>query len=157
MMNEGWSGIDVQLKRRRDLVPNLVAIVKGYASHESKTLEDVVLARTQSEAAHEVSSANIAEQNLTASMQRLFALVESYPELRADSNFRKLHEQLVEIENHIQYARRYYNGAVRDYNILVESFPSNVVAAVFHHRRGDFFEIDIVSERENPAVQLHAQ
>ena len=154
LMREGWSGIDVQLKRRRDLIPNLVEAVKGYSEHEKTALERIVLLRTQGEQAANVSEANASENALTQQIKGLFALAESYPDLKAGKNFIDLQEQLAEIEDQIQMARRYYNGAVRDYNTLAQSFPSNIVAKVFGFRRGEFFEIETATDRQVPEVEV---
>ena len=159
LMREGWSGIDVQLKRRHNLVPNLVECVRGYSSHEKTVLEEVVRLRGQAEQAEQGPDRRAAahtENALTDQLKQLFALAEAYPELKADRNYRQLMDQLTEIEDQIQYARRYYNGAVRDYNIRVESFPSNVVAKVFRFEQGEFFEIEIATERQAPKVELSA-
>ncbi len=149
MVEEAWSGIDVQLKRRHDLIPNLVRIVQGYASYEEDTLTSVIQARTSS-----VSNQATAETEVSRKLGKLFALVEQYPDLKADSSFRKLHESLIEIEDSLQYARRYYNGSVRDLNILVESFPSRLVASLAKISSAEFFEIELVTERGLPDITL---
>ena len=147
---EAWAGIDVQLQRRHELVPNLVATVRGYREHEAETLRELTLARsTRPDRVPELSRQ---ETGLSRSLARLFALAEDYPELKASDNFRQLHAALVEIEDHLQYARRYYNGAVRDLNNLVESFPANLVARSFGFRPADFFEIEFASQRAAPRV-----
>ncbi|MEX2580828.1 MAG: LemA family protein [Verrucomicrobiales bacterium] len=153
-VKEAWSGIDVQLKRRRNLVPNLVETVKGYREHERSTLEDVVRARARAEGARSVGEAQEAEQSVTGNLKTIFALAESYPELKADASFRKLSEQLVEVEDQIQYARRYYNGSVRDYNTCIESFPANLAAGAFGFKGRPFFEIELATEKQNPEVNL---
>jgi len=147
---EAWAGIDVQLQRRHELVPNLVATVKGYRAHEAELLRDLTLAR--SEQPDRVPELSQQETRLSRSLGRLFALAEDYPELKASDNFQQLHAALVEIEDHLQYARRYYNGAVRDLNNLVESFPANLVARPFGFRAADFFEIELASQRAAPRV-----
>lgn len=157
LMREGWSGIDVQLKRRHNLVPNLVECVRGYGSHEKTVLEEVVRLRGQAERAEQGPDRRAAahtENALTDQLKQLFALAEAYPDLKADRNYRQLMDQLSEIEDQLQYARRYYNGAVRDYNIRVESFPSNVVAKVFGFKQAEFFEIESATERQAPKVDL---
>ena len=131
-MNEAWAGIDVQLQRRYDLVPNLVATVKGYMSHESGVLERVTRLRGNPEM--KLTQRADEESGLSRSIGRLFALAEDYPDLKASDGFRQLHNSLVEIEEHLQYARRYYNGSVRDNNNLVESFPSLIIARLFGFR-----------------------
>lgn len=153
-MREAFSGIDVQLRRRHDLVPNLVSVVRSYAGHERRTFEDVARARGAAAGATAVVDREQSENGLSRSLDRLIALVEAYPELRADENFRKLHHDLVEIEEHIQYARRYYNGAVRDFNNRIQQFPANLLAPVFRMRAGEFFEIASATEREAPAVVM---
>lgn len=145
-VREAFSGIDVQLKRRHDLVPNLVRTVKAYATHEREALEAVVDARDAARGAHETPERAARETSLAVSMGKLLALVEAYPDLKADANFRKLHHDLVEIEDELQYARRYYNGAVRDYNNRVESFPSNVVAGLAGRGAEPFFQLESGAE-----------
>jgi LemA protein len=153
-MREAFSGIDVQLRRRHDLVPNLVRVVRSYAGHERRTFEEVAQARGAAAGAAAVRDREQSENGLSRSLDRLIALVEAYPDLRADENFRELHHDLVEIEEHIQYARRYYNGAVRDYNNRIQQFPANLLAPVFRMRAGEFFEIASAAEREAPAVVM---
>ena len=142
LVREGWSGIDVQLRRRTDLVPNLVDTVKAYAAHERGLFEDVTAKRAMSIAADNVNGQAAAERALTGSLGRLFAVAEGYPQLRADQNFRKLQEQLAQIEDQLQMARRYYNGTVRDFNISVHSFPNLLIAKPFGFHEAPFFEID---------------
>ena len=158
LVREGWSGIDVQLKRRHTLVPSLVETVKGYGRHEREVLEAVTAVRagqSDSGGEGEAPAARAGRENaLTDQLKALFALSESYPELKADRNYRRLMEQLSEIEDQIQYARRYYNGAVRDYNISVESFPSNVVAKMFTFPLAEFFQIATATERAAPKVEM---
>lgn len=156
MVEEGWSGVEVQLKRRSNLVPNLVETVKGYATHERGVLEEVTKARAEAVAAGGLEARRQAENGLTGAIGRLFAVAEAYPELRADANFRDLQGQLAEIEDQIQKARRYYNGAVRQLNTLVEVFPSNLVAGGFGFRRATYFEIEDPRHREVPAVDFGA-
>jgi LemA protein len=152
LVNEGWSGIDVQLKRRHDLVPNLVETVKGYASHEKGVLEDVTRLRAELNGGAPETGEN--ETRLSHSIKTLFAVAESYPELKADKNFRELQKQLAEVEDQLQFARRYYNGAVRNYNIQVESFPGNIIASLFGFKRQDFFQIEYATERSAPDVDF---
>lgn len=152
MVEEAWSGIDVQLKRRTDLIPNLVATVKGYAAHEKGTLEEVVRLRNLAQGAQGVGETAQAQGLLGAALGRLIALAENYPELRASENFAQLQATLGEIEEQIQLARRYYNGAVRDLNISVESFPSNLVATRFGFAKAEFFELENLAERAVPVV-----
>jgi LemA protein len=153
-MREAFSGIDVQLRRRHVLVPNLVRVVQAYAGHERQTFEEVARARGAAAGAAAVRDRERSENGLSRSLDRLFALVEAYPELRADENFLRLHRDLVEIEEHIQYARRYYNGAVRDFNNRIQQFPANLLAPVFGMRAGEFFEIASAAERDAPAILM---
>lgn len=151
-VDEAWAGIDVQLLRRYDLVPNLIATVQGYKAHETAALERV----TELRANRQMPAGRRAEQEsgLSRSIARLFALAEDYPDLKANETFGQLHESLVEVEDQIQYARRYYNGSVRDNNNLVEGFPSLIVARLFGFREAEFFEIELASKRETPQVDL---
>ena len=151
-VSEAWAGIDVQLQRRWDLVPNLLTTVKGYMKHESGVLERVTRLRGDPDLG--VGARGAAESGLSRSMGRLFAVAEDYPELKASEGFQQLHASLVEIEDHLQYARRYYNGAVRDNNNLVESFPSNIIASIFRFAEAEFFEIELASQRVAPDVEL---
>jgi LemA protein len=155
-VREGFSGVDVQLKRRQDLVPNLVKVVKGYARHERETLEEVVEARTAARDAQTVGDRARKEEGLGRSLDRLFLLVERYPELRADENFRELHHDLVAIEDDLQYARRYYNATVRDLNTRVQVFPSNVLAGLFGFEEAPFFEIEDARERHAARIDWDA-
>jgi LemA protein len=148
-----WSDIDVQLKRRHDLVPNLVETVKGYATHEKGTLEAVIDARARAMSAHGPASQAEAENVLSGALKSLFALAESYPQLRASENFGQLQGSLAAIEDAIQNARRYYNAVVRDLNTKVLQFPSNVVARAFGFREREFFEIGD-AERSVPRVSF---
>jgi LemA protein len=151
--DESWSGIDVQLKRRHDLVPNLVETVKGYAKHESSTFEKVVQARNMAMSATGIENKAQAENMLSGALKSIFALAENYPELKASQNFMDLQKNLTEIEDQIQLARRYYNAVVRDYNILCEGFPSVIVAGMFAFRKRSFFEIT-EADKENVKVQF---
>ena len=148
-----WSDIDVQLKRRWDLVPALVETVKGYARHESSTLESVVEARSQATRADSLSQRGESEKGLSAAVGRLFAVAEAYPELKASRNFQELQKSLVDIENNVQYARRYYNAVVRDLNTLVQSFPSNLVASAMGFGERAYFQLD-EAERAAPRVDF---
>lgn len=154
---ESWSGIDVQLKRRYDLIPNIVNTVKGYAAHESGTLEKVIQARNQAMSAG--NSGNIgdriqAENALSGTLRSLFALSESYPDLKANTNFLSLQNTLSEIEESLANARRYYNALVRDNNTYVESFPSNLIANAFQFGKFEFFELESDAERATPEVKF---
>ena len=149
-----WSDIDVMLKKRHDLVPNLVEAVKGYAGHEKATLVGVTEARAEAMRAEGPEDRAKAETAFTDSLKSLFALAEGYPDLKADTSFLELQRQLVEIENGIEYARRYYNAVFRDYNSLTEVFPSNLVAAGFRFERGKFFELSAPEERDRADVSF---
>jgi len=151
-VDEAWAGIDVQLQRRHELVPNLVATVKGYMRHESGVLERVTRLRGDPQMEREERASQ--ESGLSRSIGRLFALAEDYPDLKASDGFRQLHESLVEIEEQLQYARRYYNGSVRDNNNLVEGFPSIIIARLFGFINAAFFEIELVSQRAVPDIDL---
>jgi LemA protein len=149
-VKEAWAGVDVQLQRRYELVPNLLATVKGYMQHESGVLERV--SRLRGEPAMDIERRAGAESGLSRSIGRLFALAEDYPELKASAGFQQLHSSLVEIEDQLQYARRYYNGSVRDNNNLVESFPSRIIARLCGFREAAFFEIELASQRQAPVI-----
>jgi len=148
-----WSDIDVQLKRRWDLVPTLVETVKGYARHESSTLERVVEARGKAVQPGSIPERGVREQSLSAAVSGLFAVAEAYPDLKAAQNFQDLQRNLVEVENNIQYARRYYNAVVRDWNTLVDSIPSAFVAAAAGFGERPYFELDD-AQRAAPRVAL---
>ena len=154
LISEAWSGIDIQLKRRYDLIPNLVETVKGYAKHESSVFEDIAKLRSASMNATTVEQKSEAEVGLTKALKTLFAVVENYPELKANQNFLVLQQELTNIENQIQLARRYYNGVARDYNTRIRVFPGNLVAGIFHFEPKSFFELSSVAERENPQVKF---
>jgi LemA protein len=143
-----WSDIDVQLKRRYDLIPKLVQAVKQYAAYESATIEAVTELRSQSENTAEVKKKGEIESMLGLNLKKLIAIAEDYPELKANKSFLDLQKNLTDVEQHIQYARRYYNGAVRNLNIRIESFPDLIIARLFVYRPAGFFELDNVSERE---------
>jgi LemA protein len=152
VVREGWSGIDVQLKRRTDLVPNLVEAVKGYAAHERSLFEEIASRRAASVAASEVGAQANAERALAGSLGKLMAVAEGYPDLKANQNFLELQKELSEVEDHIQMARRYYNGAVRNLNISVQSFPDVLVARLLGFHDASFFELDDRAEAAVPQV-----
>lgn len=152
LVNEAWAGIDVQLQKRHELVPNLVSTVKAYVAHESDVFTDVARIRNERNATVPVLAKR--ESALSRSLGRLFALAEDYPDLKASKGFQQLHASLVEIEDQLQYARRYYNGAARDNNNLVESFPINLIANIFAFSQAEFFEIKFASQRSAPDVDL---
>ncbi len=139
-VDTAWSDIDVQLQRRHDLIPRLVAAVDQYAKYERATLEAVTELRSEAMRQVEVRARGKAEEQLSAGVERLIALAERYPDLKANENFLSLQNELVETENYLQFARRYYNGSVRDYNTMTESVPSNVVASLFGFGQRDFFQ-----------------
>jgi LemA protein len=151
LVREAWSGIDVQLKRRHDLVPNLAEVVRAHASYERQVLEEVTRLRGAGQPTRALQDG---ENALTAQVRGLLAVAEAYPELRATRGFLDLQRQLTEVEDQLQMARRYYNGAVRDYNTAVESFPSNLVAAVSGFTLREFFQIESAVERRVPDVQV---
>ncbi len=151
--DEGWSGVTVQLKRRRDLIPNLVECVKGYAKHEQSTLENVIELRNAAMNASAPADVAKAESNLSQGLKSLFALGESYPELKAGANFAKLQEALEKIEDDLQNARRYYNATARDLNTAIDTFPSNLIAKNFGFAKREFFDIND-REKENVAVSF---
>ena len=154
LVQEAWSSIDVMLKKRHDLIPNLVETVKGYATHERETLESVTRARNQVVGANSLEAKEAAEKNLNQAMMNLFAVAEQYPDLKANANFQQLQGELTSIENDIEKSRRYYNGTARENNTLVESFPSNIVANMFKFEKVSYFELDNIAEREVPTVKF---
>lgn len=155
-VEESWADIDVQLKRRYDLIPNLVNIVKGYAAHESSVFEKVTEARANSISAEQKGDkAGIAESEnmLTGTLKSLFAVAESYPDLKANTNFLELQRELSDTENKIQAARRFYNGNVRDVNTAIQAFPGNLIASMFKFKAMEFYQLEEGSEAKN-AVEV---
>jgi LemA protein len=152
--DNAWSDIDVQLKRRYDLVPNVVETVKGYAGHEKGTLEAVIQARSSGMAAQGPAAKADAENILTGTLRQLFALSESYPQLRAVESFTQLQNTLTQLEDSIQNARRYYNAVVRDLNTKIQVFPSNIIAGMFNFKPREFFEVSAPTERDAPKVSF---
>ena len=150
---EAWSDIDVQLKRRHDLIPNLVETVKGYASHERELFEKVSAARSAAISATTPEAKAVAENNLTSTLKTLFAVAESYPDLKASANFLRLQDELSDTENKIQAARRFYNGNARDFNIRMEVFPSNMIASMLKFVKYEFFAVD-EEEKKNVEVKF---
>lgn len=148
-----WADIDVQLTRRHDLIPQLVSAVKAYAGHERATLEAVTELRSQAVSLKSPAKLGMVESALEQALGRIFALKEAYPELRANENFAQLQRDLVEVEDHLQYARRFYNGAVRDYNTTIQRVPDVLVARAFRFRMTEFFQAE-ESERNAPRVEL---
>ena len=154
LAREGWSGIDVQLKRRADLIPNLVDVVKGYMGHESSVLQKVTESRAKAMQAPNLAERERAEGVLSDAVRVLLGVAESYPDLKASVNFQDLQQSLSGTEEQIQYARRYYNAAARDMNIKVASFPNNLVARFFHFEELPYFQLDDPSEKNTPNVKL---
>ena len=153
-VREAWSQIDVQLKRRHDLIPNLVETVKGYMGHERETLENVTKARAAAAGATTIAERGQAEGGLTAALGRLFAVAEAYPDLKANQNFLALQEELASTENRIGFARQYYNNNVLSYNNRTQMFPSSIAAGMFGFQASEFFQIDVAAEREAPKVSF---
>ncbi len=153
-LQEAFSGIDVQLKRRYDLIPNIVETVKGYAQHEQKTLEDIAKLRTQLVSAPSDTQRESMENQLSRGLKTIFALAENYPDLKANQGFLSLQNSLSEIEDQLQMARRYYNGTVRNYNVMVQSFPANTIASLFNFQPAKFFEIEYATERQVPDAKF---
>ncbi len=156
MKEEGWSGIDVQLKRRANLIPNLIESVKGYMGHERSVLEKVTELRTRSMNASSVDDKIAAESALSHMLGKLFAVAENYPDLKANQNFIDLQQQLSEVEDEIQMARRYYNGTVRNLNVGIETFPNSIVASMFNFEKAGFFEIEDEKDRAVPKVDFNS-
>jgi LemA protein len=152
-VKNAWSQIDVQLKRRYDLIPNLVETAKGYLKHESETLEKVVQARNMAMGAQGVAEQAKAEGQLTQTLKSLFAVVESYPDLKANQNMMMLQEELTSTENRIAFARQHYNDSTMTYNNSIQVFPKNIIAGMFNFKESEFFEAD-ETERENVKVQF---
>lgn len=151
--DEAWSDIDVQLKRRHDLIPNLIATVKGYAAHEKQAFESVTNARTKAISAQGIEEKAKAENALSNTLKTLFAVAEAYPDLKANANFLELQRELSDTENKIQAARRFYNGNVRDINIKIETFPSRIIAGMLGFKKREFFAAD-EEEKEVPEVSF---
>jgi LemA protein len=149
-VEEAWSDITVQLKRRYDLIPNLVNAVKGYAKHESSVFEKVTEARANALNAQGVAETAKAENQFEQALKSLFAVSEAYPQLRASENFQQLQAELTDTEDKIMASRRFYNGAARDLNIKIDTFPSNVIAGMFGFKKREFFEVDDVAAVEKP-------
>jgi LemA protein len=153
-VKESWSDVDTELKRRYDLIPNLVSTVKGYAAHEKEVLEKVTEARTRAISSTGSPQSQAADENgLVKTLKSLFAVAENYPDLKANTNFLELQKELVNTEDRIQAARRFYNGNVREYNNRVQMFPSNMIASMFKFKQAEFFEIDEL-ERAAPQVDI---
>jgi LemA protein len=153
-LENAWAQIDVQLKRRHDLIPNLVETVKGYAAHESQTLEKVIQARNMAVSAKTVGDRAEAENVLTGALKSLFAVAEAYPDLKANSEFMRLQEELTSTENKVAFARQFYNDTVMTYNTHIEVFPTNFIATMFNFGRREFFEVKAEDERAAPQVKF---
>jgi LemA protein len=154
-VDEAWSDITVQLKRRADLIPNLVSTVQGYATHEKTVFEDVTKARAETISAQTPGEASVAEGHLQSALKSIFAVAEAYPQLQASQNFLRLQSDLVDTEDKIQASRRFYNGGVREYNTKIKQFPSNIVAKNLHYVDREFFEVpDVAALNEAPRVQF---
>ena len=153
-VQEAWSDIEVQLKRRYDLIPNLVETVKGYATHERTVLEDVTNARTTAMSAVDPKAKLQANDQLSNTLKSLFAVAENYPNLKANENFAKLQDELTDTEDKIQAARRFYNANVRDFNTSIQVFPTNLIAGAFHFTKQELFDVDNPTERELVKVQF---
>jgi LemA protein len=152
--DNAWSDIDIQLKRRHDLIPNLVETVKGYAAHEKGTFENVARYRSAAMAATSTADRAQAEGQLTQALRGLLAVAEAYPELKANTQFQALQQSLSELEDALQNSRRYYNAVVRDLNTRIQSFPTNLIAGMFNFQQRSFFEISDPTERAVPSVQF---
>ena len=153
-VREAWSGIDVQLKRRHNLIPNVIEAVKGYMGHEQGTLDSLTRLRTGTDTGESVSKIAQHESDLSRAIGGILAVAEGYPDLKANAGFLDLQQKLHETEEQVQLARRYYNGTVRDWNVLVESFPSNLIAGIFRFQLAEFFEIELATERTLPKVDF---
>ena len=153
-VREAWSGIDVQLKRRHNLIPNVIETVKGYLTHEQGTLDSLTRLRTGTGNGESVSKIAKHESNLSKAIGGILAVAEGYPDLKASAGFLDLQQKLHETEEQVQLARRYYNGTVRDWNVLVEAFPSNLIASIFRFELAEYFEIELATERALPKVDF---
>jgi len=151
---EAWSDILVQLKRRHDLIPNVIETVKGYAKHEKGVFENVTKARSQAMEAKGMVDSAKKEDMLSNTLKSLFAVAENYPDLKANTNFMGLQQELSDTENKIQASRRFYNGNVRDFNIALESFPTNLISQMFHFAKKELFELEGAEEGEAPEVKF---
>ena len=153
-VKNGWSQIDVQLKRRHDLIPNLVETAKGYMAHERATLENVIKARQQAIDASNIKDKQAAENFLSATLRSLFAVVENYPNLKADQQMLRLLEELTSTENKIAFSRQYYNDEVNRLNVAIQTFPDSVIAGVTGFQKNDFFQVENLEERKAPQVKF---
>ena len=154
LISEAWAAIDVTLKKRHDLVPNLIAVVKSIAEHEKSLIEEVTKWRSKAMNASGQTELAGAENMLSSALGKINVIMENYPDLVSGKNYLKLQDQLFEIEDEISYARRYYNGTIRNNNILIESFPSNIIAKLYHFEQPDYFEIEVSSEKAVPVINF---
>lgn len=156
--DNAWSDIDVQLKRRYDVIPNIVAAVEGYAKHERATLQSVIEARTKAMGTNGIVEKGQMENLLTNTLKSLFAIAEQYPNLKANENFLQLQTTLIGLEETIQAARRYYNAVVRDFNIMIQMFPSSIVAGALNFKLREFFQLNVPeTERQAPQIKINVQ
>jgi LemA protein len=151
---EAWSGVETQLKRRADLIPNLVETVKGYATHERVTFDELARLRSSGQPGQDLAQRAQTEQAITAAIGKIMAVSEAYPQLRASENFQRLEKDLEEIEDQIQLSRRYYNGSVRDFNTMIEQAPTNLIARGFAFKQAAFFQIENAADRDAPKVSF---
>jgi LemA protein len=154
LMLEAWSNIDVQLKRRHDLLPKLLEVVKGYSRYEQSLLQALTTIRAKLANPTTNDKKGSLENDISRTLKNIFAVAENYPDLKANQNFLELQKSISEIEDQIQFARRYYNGAVRNYNIMVDIFPSNLVAMVYKFTRHEYFELEYATERQTPDIEF---
>jgi LemA protein len=154
LVKEGWSGIETQLKRRSDLIPNIVETVKGYAAHEKDTFDAITKARASATASHDPAERARAEGQVSALLGKIVAVAEAYPELKANANFLELQRELSSVEEQVNLSRRYYNGAVRNYNTAIQTVPSNIVASLTRFIPAEFFEIEDPADRAAPKVSF---
>jgi LemA protein len=154
LIREASSGVEVQLKRRHDLIPNIVEVTKGYMKYEQEVFESIATIRAELDVGGRLQDTQKLENSLSLGLRSLFALAENYPDLKANQQFLHVQQTLVEIEDQLQLARRYYNGTVRNYNTAVESFPANLLAGIWGFRPASFFEIEYATERKAPDVKF---
>ncbi|MFA5270800.1 MAG: LemA family protein [Candidatus Omnitrophota bacterium] len=154
LVKEAWSDIDVQLKKRHDLIPNLVETVKGYAKYEQGVFEKVTALRNEIVNSKDNKSNPGLENNFSQAIKSIFAVAENYPDLKANQSFLDLQKNLSSVEDNIQMSRRYYNGTVRDYNVSIQTLPNSIIANIFHFEPAQFFEIEYVTERKSPDIEL---
>jgi len=154
IVSEAWSGVETQLKRRADLIPNLVETVKGYATHERVTFDELARLRGAGQGTQDVAQRSQTEQMITAAIGKVMAVAEAYPQLRASENFQRLEKDLEDIEEQINLSRRYYNGSVRDFNTMIEQAPTNLIANTFSFKPADFFQIEDPADRAVPKVSF---